>query len=149
MSFVACALTVASWRLMICDEQQLSWPAVTCIACDQLLPLTCHSPSFISYKSRMSLLFLQEDFKKREAELLTKSEASWKQYQQQRGHAPLYKLMEEDYDKRIAAEEAAKKEWYKEEVGKNKMATVSQLVSGEVHIKPPSDTVTRQEFFTR
>eukprot|EP00877_Chromochloris_zofingiensis_P013374 jgi/Chrzof1/8290/Cz03g05020.t1 len=90
-----------------------------------------------------------EDFKKREAELLTKSEASWKQYQQQRGHAPLYKLMEEDYDKRIAAEEAAKKEWYKEEVGKNKMATVSQLVSGEVHIKPPSDTVTRQEFFTR
>jgi hypothetical protein len=46
--------------------------------------------------------------------------------------------MEEEYLARIAAEEDAKRQAYREEVGSAKLATVSQLVSGQVVIKPPS-----------
>jgi hypothetical protein len=46
--------------------------------------------------------------------------------------------MEEQYLARIAAEEDAKRQAYREEVGLAKLATVSQLVSGQVVIKPPS-----------
>ena len=48
--------------------------------------------------------------------------------------------MEEEWGKRMAAEEAARKAVYDEEVGRNKMARVSQLVSGEVVIRPPHGT---------
>jgi hypothetical protein len=46
--------------------------------------------------------------------------------------------MEDDYLARQAAEEAAKRSAYKEEVAAAKLATVSQLVSGQVVVKPPS-----------
>jgi hypothetical protein len=49
--------------------------------------------------------------------------------------------MEQDWQKRAAAEEAARKAFYDEEVAKAKMARVSQLVSGEVVIRPPEGTL--------
>lgn len=54
------------------------------------------------------------------------------------GRPPLFKTMEDDYLARQAAEEAAKRSAYKEEVAAAKLATVSQLVSGQVVVKPPS-----------
>jgi hypothetical protein len=53
------------------------------------------------------------------------------------GRAPLFKLMEDDYERRAAEEQAAKEAFYSEAVGTFKMARVSQLVSGEVLVRPP------------
>ncbi len=54
------------------------------------------------------------------------------------GRAPLYKVMEEQFERTKAGQEAARRAFYEEEVGHKKMATVSQLVAGEVHVTPPS-----------
>ena len=53
------------------------------------------------------------------------------------GRAPLFKLMEEDYERRAAEQQEAKQQFYVEAVGAYKMARVSQLVSGEVLVRPP------------
>lgn len=57
------------------------------------------------------------------------------------GRAPLFQLMEEDYLARQAAEQEAKRAAYEAEVAAAKLATVSQLVSGEVVIKPPPGSI--------
>lgn len=54
------------------------------------------------------------------------------------GRPPLYKTMEDEYLVRQAAEEEARRSAYKQEVAAAKLATVSQLVSGKVVVKPPS-----------
>lgn len=45
--------------------------------------------------------------------------------------------MEDDYLARTAADEEARRLTYKEEVASAKLATVSQIVSGQVVIRPP------------
>lgn len=54
------------------------------------------------------------------------------------GRPPLFKTMEEDFLVRSAAEEEARRAAYEAEVAAAKLATVSQLISGEVVVKPPS-----------
>jgi len=49
--------------------------------------------------------------------------------------------MEEEYLAKQATEEAAKRAAYESQVGVAKLATVSQLVSGEVVIKPPAGSI--------
>lgn len=44
--------------------------------------------------------------------------------------------MEDDFERRKAEEQAAKQQFYAEAVGSYKMARVSQLVNGEVHVRP-------------
>lgn len=63
--------------------------------------------------------------------MLVKSEQAWKQYQEQRGRPPLFKLMEEEYQHKRAAEEETKRAQYEAEIAAGKMATVSQLVKVE------------------
>lgn len=60
--------------------------------------------------------------------MLVKSEQAWKQYQEQRGRPPLYKLMEEGYQHKKEAEEQTRRMQYEMEIAAGKMATVSQLV---------------------
>lgn len=55
--------------------------------------------------------------------------------------APLFKLMEDDFKARMQAEEEAKRAAYEAEVAAAKLATVSQLVKGEVVIKPPAGSI--------
>eukprot|EP00775_Hariotina_reticulata_P010455 gene10455-10614_t len=78
-----------------------------------------------------------EAFKAKEAALFEKSEAAWKHFQEQRGRPPLFKLMEQDFQERLHAEAAAKRAAYEAEVAAGKLATVSQLVKGEVVVRPP------------
>lgn len=46
------------------------------------------------------------------------------------GRPPLFQVMEEDYVRRAAVEDAARQLFYSEAVGAYKMARVSQLVGG-------------------
>jgi hypothetical protein len=57
------------------------------------------------------------------------------------GRAPLFKLMEDDFKAKMQAEEEAKRAAYEAEVAAAKLATVSQLVKGEVVIKPPAGSI--------
>jgi hypothetical protein len=57
------------------------------------------------------------------------------------GRAPLFKLMEDDFKAKMQAEEEAKRAAYEAEVAAAKLATVAQLVKGEVVIKPPAGSV--------
>jgi hypothetical protein len=54
-----------------------------------------------------------------------------------KGRAPLFKVMADDYERRAAEEKAAKQQFYAEAVGSYKVARVSQLISGEVQVRPP------------
>jgi len=45
--------------------------------------------------------------------------------------------MQDDYERRVAEEQAAKQQFYTEAVGSYKVARVSQLISGEVQVRPP------------
>lgn len=57
------------------------------------------------------------------------------------GRAPLFKLMEDEFKAKLQAEEEAKRAAYEAEVAAGKLATVSQLVKGEVVIKPPPGSI--------
>jgi hypothetical protein len=70
--------------------------------------------------------------------LLKSSQAAWKQYQAERGRPPLFRVMEDGFAARVAAEEAERRAAYQTEVAAAKLATVRQLVTGEVVIKPPA-----------
>eukprot|EP00879_Flechtneria_rotunda_P008231 GHRR01008624.1.p1 GENE.GHRR01008624.1~~GHRR01008624.1.p1 ORF type:complete len:706 (+),score=329.59 GHRR01008624.1:341-2458(+) len=75
-------------------------------------------------------------YKAKEAELMAKSGQAWKQYQEQRSRPPLFKVMEDEWKSKAAAEAEAKRAAYEAEVAAAKLATVSQLVKGEVVIRP-------------
>lgn len=72
---------------------------------------------------------------------MARSEAAWKQYQQERGRPPLFQQMEVEFERRQQEALAAKRAAYEAEVAAAKLATVSQLVSGEVVIRPPAGSI--------